>query len=337
MNAADRRQHHNPVQRSRIRVAAVLGLSLVGWPALSRSQAYPAKPIKLIVTAGAGGINDTLARMISVPLGDALGQPVIVENKAGAGGMVGAGMLANAAPDGYTLMMAASSVFSTNKHLMLNLPFDPDKKFAPIVQVARTHNVIVVSPALKVNSVQDLIRYGRENPGRLNYASAGIGGSLHLAAELFAHMAGVQMKHIPYKASPPAHADMLGGQIDVIFDGILVAKPLIDAGKIKALAVTSRARTPQLPDVPTVHESGLPGYEVYGWFGLAAPIGTPDHIIERINREVVRVLRMPVVRDQMLVQGAQPIGDSRSQFQSFIRSESDKWGKVIRTANIKMD
>ncbi|MDP3761220.1 MAG: tripartite tricarboxylate transporter substrate binding protein [Ramlibacter sp.] len=337
MDTEDKRRHGGPAQRSRARVAAVLGLGLAGWPLLSRSQAYPAKPIKLVVTAGAGGINDTLARMISVPLGDALGQPVIVENKAGAGGMVGAGIVANAPPDGYTLMIAASSVFSTNKHLMPHLTFDPDKKFVPIAQVARTHNVVVVSPALKVDSIQGLIRYGRENPGRLNYASAGIGGSLHLAAELFAHMAGIQMKHIPYKASPPAHADLLAGQIDVIFDGIIVAKSLIDSGKVKALAVTSKERTPQFPDVPTVHESGLPGYEVYGWFGLAAPAATPGHVVERLNREVVRVLRMPAVRDQMLLQGAQPVGDSRSQFQAFIRSESDKWGKVIRAANIKMD
>jgi len=314
-------------------VGAVLALLATGaW-----GQAYPAKPIRLVVPFPAGGTTDILARAVGQKLTEAWGQPVVVDNRPGAGGNIGAELVAKAAPDGYTLLMGTVGTHAINASLYAKMPYDHIKDFAPVILVAGVPNVLVVNPAVPVNSVQELIAYAKANPGRLNFASSGSGTSIHLSGELFKVMAGVQMTHIPYKGSAPALQDLIGGQVQLMFDNLPSALPQIKGGKLRALAVTSAARAAALPDVPTVAEAGLPGFEASSWFGVLAPAGTPVAIIARLNAEIAKWLASPEAREKLASQGANAAGGSPEDFAKHIAAETAKWQKVVKESGAKVD
>ena len=314
-------------------VGAVLALLATGaW-----GQAHPAKPIRLVVPFPAGGTTDILARAVGQKLTEAWGQPVVVDNRPGAGGNIGAELVAKAAPDGYTLLMGTVGTHAINASLYAKMPYDHIKDFAPVILVAGVPNVLVVNPAVPVNSVQELIAYAKANPGRLNFASSGSGTSIHLSGELFKVMAGVQMTHIPYKGSAPALQDLIGGQVQLMFDNLPSALPQIKGGKLRALAVTSAARAAALPDVPTVAEAGLPGFEASSWFGVLAPAGTPVAIIARLNAEIAKWLASPEAREKLASQGANAAGGSPEDFAKHIAAETAKWQKVVKESGAKVD
>ena len=314
-------------------VGAVLALLATGaW-----GQAYPAKPIRLVVPFPAGGTTDILARAVGQKLTEAWGQPVVVDNRPGAGGNIGAELVAKAAPDGYTLLMGTVGTHAINASLYAKMPYDHIKDFAPVILVAGVPNVLVVNPAVPVNSVQELIAYAKANPGRLNFASSGSGTSIHLSGELFKVMAGVQMTHIPYKGSAPALQDLIGGQVQLMFDNLPSALPQIKGGKLRALAVTSATRAAALPDVPTVAEAGLPGFEASSWFGVLAPAGTPVAIIARLNAEIAKWLASPEAREKLASQGANAAGGSPEDFAKHIAAETAKWQKVVKESGAKVD
>jgi tripartite-type tricarboxylate transporter receptor subunit TctC len=320
------------------RILALLGCALFSTSAMAaESKGFPTKPIRMIVPFGAGSISDIVARTLSMKMSESMGQQVIVDNRPGAGGNIGAELVAKAPADGYTILLGAASVISINQHLFKQMPFDQASAFAPITQVTSNTNVLIVSPSLPAKSVKELIAYGKSNPGKLTFASSGAGGSIHLSGELFKSMAGIDMVHVVYKASPLAHIDIMSGQIQLMFDGMPTALPQVKAGKLRALAVTAGKRSPQLPDLPTIAEAGVPGYEAIGWFALAAPAGTPPEIVNRLNREVVAILKAPDVRERLQALGADPVGSSPEQFAQFARAESAKWGKIIKSLGITLD
>ena len=313
--------------------AAVAAFALHG-----HAQApYPAKPIRIVVPFPAGGTTDILARAVAQKLTDTTGQPVVVDNRPGAGANIGAELVAKSAPDGYTLLMGTVGTHAINASLYARMPYDHVKDFAPIILVAGVPNVLAINPSVPANSVQELIAYGKANPGKLNFASSGSGTSIHLAGELFKTMTGVQMTHVPYKGSAPAIADLLGGQVQLMFDNLPSALPHIKAGKLKALAVTSAQRSPALPDVPTVAESGLPGFEASSWFGLLAPAGTPKEIVARLNGEVAKWLATPEAKEKLASQGAIAAGQSSEDFVHHIAAETAKWQKVVKESGAKVD
>ena len=301
------------------------------------AQSWPAKPIRWIVPFAPGGTTDILARTISDKLTIALGKPVIVENNPGAGGGVGAVQTAKAAPDGYTIMGGTISTHAINASLYTSLPYDPVKDFVAITLIARVPNMLVVNNDIPAKNVAELIKLMKANPGKWNFASAGNGTSQHLSGELFKGMAGVEMQHIPYKGSPPALTDVMGGQVSMTFDNITTAWPLAKGGKLKALAVTTSKRSPVAPDVPTLAESGLPGYEVGSWQGVFAPAGTPPDIVKRLNTEIVKIINMPDVQKKMIELGAEPVGNSSEEFGAFVKTEVVKWGDVVKKSGAKVD
>jgi tripartite-type tricarboxylate transporter receptor subunit TctC len=313
-------------------------MAIAAFAALAHAQApYPSKPIRLVVPFPAGGTTDILARAVAQRLTETMGQPVVVDNRAGAGGNIGADTVAKAAPDGYTLLMGTVGTHAINASLYAKMPYDHVRDFAPIILVAGVPNVLVVTPALPVNSVQELIAYGKANPGKLNFASSGNGTSIHLSAELFKTMTGVQMAHVPYKGSAPALVDLAGGQVQLMFDNLPSSLALIKGGKLKALAVTSAQRSAALPDVPTVAESGLAGFEASSWFGLLAPAGTPKDIIAKLNGEVAKWLATPEAKEKLAAQGAIPAGRSPDDFMRHIAAETVKWQKVVKESGAKVD
>ena len=301
------------------------------------AQSYPTKPIRIVVPFPGGGATDLLARAAAQKLTEAWGQPVVVDNRPGAGGNIGTELVARAAPDGYTLEMGTVGTHAINASLYAKMPYDHVKDFAPVILVAGVPNVLVVNPALPVTSVQELISYAKANPGKLNFASSGSGTSIHLSGELFKVMAGVQMTHIPYKGSAPALADLIGGQVQLMFDNLPPSLPQIKAGKLRALAVTSVTRAPALPDVPTVAESGLPGFEASSWFGILAPAGTPPDIIARLNAEIGKWLASPEAKEKLLALGANAAGGSPEDFAKHIAAETAKWQKVVKESGAKVD
>ena len=318
------------------RVARCLGaLMLIAAGALA--QNYPTKPIRLVVPFGAGSNTDILARTMAVRMAESWGQQVVVDNRPGAGGNIGTDLVAKAPPDGYTIVLGAASVLAINQSLYSQMPYDSATAFAPITNMVKTTNVLIVSPALPVKSVKELIAYGKANPGKLTYASAGAGGTIHLSGELFKSMTGITMEHIAYKSSPIAHIDIISGQVHAMFDAMPTALPQVKAGKLRPLAVTTAKRSSQLPELPTIAEAGLPGYEAAGWFGFAAPAGTPRDVVNKLNNEIVRILKLPDVRERLVAQGAEPVGDTPEEFARFIKAEAAKWGKVIRTLNLKIE
>lgn len=306
-------------------------------PALAQGS-YPDKPIQLIVPQSAGGGADILARTIAVKLSESLGKQVVVDNRAGAAGIIGTQFVAQAAPDGYTLLMGAISTHSMNPGLYKKrLPYDPVKDFAPVSLVASAPLLVVVHPSLPVNSVQELITMAKAQPRKLNFSSAGSGNSTHLAGELFKLMARVDMVHVPYKGATPAEIGLMGGQVNVMFSSILSALPHSKTGKMKALAVTSANRSSVAPHLPTVAESGLPGYDVNPWYGLFAPAGTPPAIVEKLSKEVARIVQLPDVKARFATLGADPVGNSPQEFKAFMDKEVEKWTRVIDQSGTTAD
>lgn len=298
------------------------------------AQSYPVRPIRYIVGQAPGGSSDTLARLITPRAGDGLGQQVVVDNRPGATGIIGAEVVARATPDGYTLLQVSTSL-ATNPAMHAKLPYDSARAFAPIALLSQQPNLFLVHPSLPVKNIKELIAYAKAKPGQLNFASSGTGGSQHLAGELLKGMTGIEMTHIAYKGTPPALVDVLAGRVALMSSTMPPALPHVKSGKVRAIAVTSARRSPAVPDVPTVAESGVPGYEAIAWQGLVAPAGTPRPIIARINAEFVKVLRQPDIAAKLNEQGYETVGSSPEFFTEHIRSELVKWMKVIKAAGIE--
>jgi tripartite-type tricarboxylate transporter receptor subunit TctC len=331
-------------QRRQLLMLGSAALLATSWARAQGSSAWPNKPVRIVVPFAAGGTTDILARALAPELQRAFGQPFIVENKGGAGGNLGSTEVAKAAADGYTLLMGTVGTHAINASLYPKMPFDHVKDFAPITLVAGVPNVLVLNPAnaqkYGINSVQDLARAARSNPGKLNMASSGNGTSIHLAGELFKSMTGTFMVHFPYRGSGPALLDLMGGNMDLMFDNLPSAMPHIKAGKLKALAVTSAARSAALPDLPTVAEAGGPlmkDFEASSWFGLLAPAGTPADVVTRLQQEVVKALAVPAIKERLLNLGAIPSGISGAEFARYIDAETRKWAQVVKASGAKVD
>jgi tripartite-type tricarboxylate transporter receptor subunit TctC len=314
-----------------------VGVCLALLAGAAFAQTYPSRPIRLVVPFPAGGATDIIARAVAQKLTEDWGQPVIVDNRPGAGGNIGSELVAKAAPDGYTIEMGTVGTHAINASLYAKMPYDHVKDFTPVILVASVPNVLEVNPSLPVNSVQELIAYAKANPGKLNFASSGNGTSIHLSGELFKVMTGVQMTHVPYKGSAPALQDLIAGQVQLMFDNLPPSLPQIRAGKLRALAVTSATRAPALPDVPTVAESGLPGFEASSWFGLLAPAGTPQPLIAKLNSAVSAWLATPEAKEKMTSIGANSAGGSPEDFAKHIAAETAKWSKVVKESGAKVD
>ena len=319
--------------------AAVLAIATT---VATAQTAWPNKPVRIVVPFAPGGTTDILARAVAPELARAFGQSFVVDNRAGAGGNVGADIVAKSAPDGYTILMGTVGTHGINKSLYSKMPFDPQKDFAPITLVAGVPNVMVMNAdtakTLGINSVPEFIKYARSHPGKLNMASSGNGTSIHLAGELFKSMTGTFMTHIPYNGSGPAMLGMLSGQVDVMFDNLPSAMPQIKGGKLKAFAVTSGQRSAAMPELPTLEEAGkLKGFEASSWFGLLAPAGTPPEIVNRIQAEVAKSLNTPAIKEKMLAQGAIPSGNTPAEFSQLIDAEIRKWAPVVKASGAKVD
>jgi len=317
---------------------AGLTLAAVGAsPAVHAQAVYPSKPVRLVVPFPAGGTTDILARAAAQKLSEAWGQQVIVDNRPGAAGNIGSELVAKSAPDGYTLLMGTVGTHAINSSLYAKMPYDHVKDFTPVILVAGVPNVLVVTPDLPVKTVAELIAYGKANPGKLNFASSGSGTSIHLSGELFKVLTGVQMTHVPYKGSAPALTDLMGGQVQLMFDNLPSSLALIKGGKLRAIAVTSLNRAPALPDVPTVAESGVPGFEASSWFGILAPAGTPHDVVTKINGDVTKWLASPEAKEKLLAQGANAAGGTPEDFAKHIQAETAKWARVVKESGAKVD
>jgi tripartite-type tricarboxylate transporter receptor subunit TctC len=300
------------------------------------AQTYPAKPIKIVVPFPAGGIADLYARLIGARLSDTWGQPIVIENRTGAGGNIGADAVAKSAPDGYTLVMGSFGTHAVNVSLFANIPYDPLRDFAPIILVLEAEGLLVVHPSVPAQSVLDLIAYGRAHPGRLTFASAGMGTASHLAGELFKTMARVEMTHVPYKGNVPAITDLLAGQTSLLFATMPTVLPHAKAGKLRALATIGSVRSAAAPELPTVAEA-LPGFEVNNWIGLFAPTGTPADIVRKWNLEVNRIMQGADIKQRLLTEGARFAPNTPDQFSEFVKSEIAKWAPVVKASGARVD
>ncbi len=298
--------------------------------------AYPSKPIRFVVAYGPGSTLDIMARTLGPHLHESLGQPVIVENRAGAGGMIGTDAVAKAAPDGYTLAMSALGPLAMNPALYPKTPFDPVKDFAAVSLIATGPVVIVVHPSLPARNVRSLVALAKSKPGVLNFGSPGVGTSPHLAGELFKIVTGVDMVHVPYKGNAEALTDLAGGQVSIVFSGVPPVVPLAQAGRVRVLATTGKHRLPAFPDAETLAEAGYPGAEMLIWYGVVLPAGTPSAIVARLHDEAVRIMGLPQVHDRFVQLGVDPATSSSAEFATLIADEFRRWSKVIKTANIKM-
>ena len=307
-----------------------------GLAATAHAQSWPTKPIRYIVPFPPGGATDILARSIADKLGPALGQPVIVENRAGAAGNVGTELVAKSAPDGYTILMVTVAQ-SISESLYAKLGYNLTRDLAPVILVARVPNVMVVHPSVPARSVKEFIDYARTNPGKVNFASSGSGTSIHMSAELFKLITGVDIVHIPYKGSAAALTDLIGGQVSVMFDNLPPSMPHIRSGKLRPLAITTTTRYPALPDLPTMVEAGVPGYEASSWFGIMVPAGTSKDVVARLNAEARKIMAMADVRERFDQQGAIAGPGSPEDFDRFIRDEIAKWAKVVKASGAKVD
>jgi tripartite-type tricarboxylate transporter receptor subunit TctC len=316
------------------RQALVAGLVLAAGTAAA--QIYPSKPIRWIIPFPPGGAMDVMARALAPKMAESMGQPVITENRPGAGGIVGSEVVAKSPPDGHTLMIVSIGQ-AVNSSLYPKLPFDPVKDFEPVTLVAIVPNVLVVHPSIKADSVAELVALAKAQPAKLNYASAGNGTSIHLAGELFASMAGVDITHVPYKGSGPAVTDLLGGQVNLMFDSITSANPHIQAGKLRALGVTSSRRSQALPNVPTIAEAGINGYDVSPWFAVFVSARTSKAVIERLQVEITKALKLPDIQERFASIGAEPMGSTPDQLAAHLKRETDRWSAIIRERNIKAD
>jgi tripartite-type tricarboxylate transporter receptor subunit TctC len=314
----------------------VLALALLTLPLWAHAQAYPTRPIKMLVPFPAGGTVDFFARVVAPKLTDALGQPVQVENRSGAGGNIAAEAVAKAPPDGYTLLMG-SEIVAINISLYKQLGYDPLKDLAPVTLVGTVPNILIANLAVPATTVKELIALAKKPGTKLSYASTGHGTSSQLSSELFKSMAGVDILHVPYKGGAPAIADVIGGQVNIMFLNMPTGIGQVRAGKVRILGVTSAKRVAQLPDVPTIEEAGLKGFETAAWSGVYVPMGTPRDIITRLNTEIVKILKMPSVREQLAGQGAEPVGDTPEEFAQFTRSEIAKWAQVVKASGAKVE
>ncbi|MCX7364444.1 MAG: tripartite tricarboxylate transporter substrate binding protein [Alphaproteobacteria bacterium] len=309
--------------------------SLLATTTAARAQAWPARPLRLVVPFAAGaGILDIMGRQISGPLGERLGQQVVIDNKPGAGGNVGADIVAKAAPDGYTLMVGSTAMFVAPA-LYANVPFDPLADFVPVTQINSAPLLLVVHPSLPVKSVAEFIAYARANPGKLNYGSGGVGATPFLAVESLRAVVGFEAVHVPYRGGAPALADLVAGQLSFMIENVPGTLPLVRDGRLRALAITSSKRSALVPELPTMQEAGVPGYEMIGWNGIFAPRGTPPEIVKRLNDELAAILRTPEMTEQFAKLGAEAVGSSPSEFAAFVKAESARWLKIIRDKGIK--
>jgi len=320
----------------RIRDTLFASLVLLA-PTLASAQSWPTKPVHILVSSGAGGTADILARMVGERLAPVLGQPVIVENRPGAGGHLGAGLVARAQPDGYTLLMSGSPTHSVGPHLFKRLTYEPMRDVPPVAMIAVAPNLLVAKSSLPVKSLADLIALAREKPGQLTYSSAGNGTSGHLAAELLKSTARIDMRHVPYKSGPEAVTGVLTGDVDFIFFTVPAVLPQVEAGKLRALAITSLARSELVPDVPTVAGAEFPGFEVLGWYALFAPRETPKPVVAKLSAEVEKIVRSPDIHDKLLQLGAEPRYMSPEQVIAIVAVESPKWGQLIRESGASAD
>ncbi|MEO7727045.1 MAG: tripartite tricarboxylate transporter substrate binding protein [Burkholderiales bacterium] len=301
------------------------------------AAAYPDKPIRLIMPYPAGGSIDTAGRAVAQKLADAFGQQIVIDNRTGAGGIIGTETGAHAVPDGYTLVMGGTGTLALSPHLHRKLSYDPVRDFAPVTMLIASPYVIVVHPSVPANSVKELIALAKARPGQINYASGGTGSAPHFASEMFNAAAGVKLNHVPYKGSTPGVIDLIGGQVQVMFTGIPSVLANIKNNRLRAIGVTGKTRTAALPDVPTVIESGVPGYVVSPWFGLLVPAHTPPAIIATLHRETVKVLRAPALLERFATEGVDPVGDTPEHFAAYIKEEIVKWGKVVKDTGMRAD
>ena len=316
-----------------------LGSAFVFLPLVAsvHAQNYPTKAVRLIVGFPAGGTSDIMARLTGQKLSEAWGQTFIIDNRPGAGGNIGTELVAKAAPDGYTLLVSPGSTLTSNPAVYSKVPFDTVRDFAPVTMIAGVPNALVVHPSVPVTNVKELIALAKASPGQLAYASTGAGQSTHLSAELLKTSAGINLIHVPYKGSAPALTDIVAGQVSVMFDNLPSVLPFIKSGRLKPLAVSSAARSRALPEVPTVAESALPGFDVTVWFGVLAPAATSRDIVNRLNAEIVKAIKTPDMRERFTQQGADPIGNTPEDFAAVIKRDLAKWAKVVKDANIKLD
>jgi tripartite-type tricarboxylate transporter receptor subunit TctC len=315
----------------------VLALLFVFAAGIAGAQPYPSQPVRIIAPAPPGSPVDIRARWVAQQLAPVLGQPVLVDNKPGAGGNIGAEAAAKSAPDGHTLVVVHQGIVSVNPHLYSRTGFDPLKDFAPVTRIVDTTLLLLVPQSSPARSVADLVRAAREKPGKLSYSSSGVGTPPHLAAALFLRLAGIEVAHIPYKGATPSLTDLLAARVDFSIDSPSSHGPHVTSGKLRALAATGAERLSAFPDVPTMAEAGVAGYVYHAWIGLLAPAGTPRHVVERLNGELVRVLRTPAAREWLGAQGGVAVGDSPEAFAAYIRADHQKWGRLIRETGIKAE
>ncbi len=316
-------------------LAACLLLSLP-LAAFAQADTFPNKPIRIVVPFPPGGATDMVARLIATKMSEKWGSPVLIDNRAGAGGNVGSDIVAKSAPDGYTLVMGVTGSHAINTSLYSKMPYDPVADFVPISQVAVVPNVIVVHPSVPASTLAELVALAKREPGKLNYASLGNGTAAHLGMEMLKSAAGIDITHVPYKGSAPAVSDLLAGQVQLMVDGLPSALPHVKAGKLRAIAVTSLHRAPTLPDLPTVAES-YPGFYADAWSGLFAPKGTPQFVVDKLSAEVQRILRLPDVREKLAALGAEPVGSTQAEFAAHVKREIAKWAQVVKTSGAKVD
>jgi tripartite-type tricarboxylate transporter receptor subunit TctC len=326
--------------KARIARVATAALAALVWIVAAGAQTagYPNKPLRFMVGFPPGGSTDVAARVIAPRLAERLGQQIVIDNRAGAGGNIGADLVAKSPADGYTLLMGAVATHAINPTLYGKVPYNPVKDFAPVALVAQVPNILVVNPSVPVKSVKELIELARARPGYLNFGSGSTGSTGHLAGELFNTMAGVKMVHIPYKGGSPAMADLLAGQVQLMFDNLANALPNVKAGRLRALAVTTLARSPAVPDLPTIAESGLPGFDLSTWFGVMVPAGTSPDIVAKLNAEIVRALNAKDMRERLEKMGAEPpVNNTPEHFAAFIRAEAAKYAKVVKDSGAKVE
>ncbi|MES2186290.1 MAG: tripartite tricarboxylate transporter substrate binding protein [Pseudomonadota bacterium] len=316
--------------------AGTLGL-LSALAAHAQATDYPTRSVRIVVPFAAGGSTDVVARILADKLGQEFQQPFVVDNRAGAGGNIGADMVAKSAPDGYTLLMGTTGILAINEFLYKNMSYSVPRDLMPVSYTSLISNILVVSPAVPARNVQELIALAKSKPGALSFASSGAGSSTHLSGELFKAMSGTDILHVPYRGSPQAITDIIAGQVTMLFDNAPSSMPFVQDGKLRALAVTGKVRLPTLPNVPTLDEAGVPGYESLSWSGIMARTGTPDAVVQKLNKAIDRILKSDEVKQRFAALGVEPVGGPPEAFARQIRTETDKWGKVVKAAHITLE
>lgn len=326
-----------PHRRDALKLAAAaLAFACLGAQAQAQ-DAWPNRPVRIVVPFSAGGTTDVVARALAKDLGEMWGQPVVIDNRAGASGNIGAEVVAKSPPDGYTILMTSGSIFTVNPHIYAKLPFDPVKDFIAVTNVASGPQLVAVHPSVAAKSLKEFVALAKAKPGTLNFGSAGIGSQTHMAAENFVDAAGINATHVPYKGEAPAYADLIAGQIQFMVGNLAAGAPHVAAGTIRPLAVTSTTRSSMLPDVPTVAEAALPGFENAGWFGFMLPAGTPQAVVTKLHADTVKVLERKEMKDRLAVHGMAPVGNKPAEFANEITDESKRWAQVVKSRNLKLN